>query len=106
VAIMLAAVVSGLFGTVLRGPITPLCQESQPCSEPAAGVRLTFLRDGRAVRSVVTTSTGRYRVHLPAGSYLVRVAKESPIERLRPTSVIVRRGLMRRRGFFIDTGIR
>jgi hypothetical protein len=34
------------------------------------------------------------------------VAKESPIERLRPTSVIVRRGLMRRRGFFIDTGIR
>jgi hypothetical protein len=106
VAIMLAAVVSGLFGTVLRGPITPLCQESQPCSEPAAGVRLTFLRDGTAVRSVVTTSTGRYRVHLPAGSYLVRMAKESPIERLRPTSVIVRRGVMSRRSFFIDTGIR
>jgi hypothetical protein len=106
VAIVLAAVVSGLFGTVLRGPIAPLCQENQPCTEPAAAVRLTFVRDGRPVRSVVTSSTGRYRVRLPAGSYLVRVAKDSPFERLRPTSVIVRRGVMSRRSFFLDTGIR
>ena len=105
-AVVLAAVLSGLFGTVSRGPITPLCQESQPCTEPAAAVRLTFVRDGKAVRSVVTSSTGHYRVHMPAGSYLVRVAKESPIERLRPASVIVRRGVMSRRSFFIDTGIR
>jgi hypothetical protein len=106
VALVLAAVLSGLFGTVVRGPITPLCQEGQPCTEPAAGVKLTFVHDGKAVRSVVTSSTGRYRVHLPAGSYLVRVAKASPIERLRPTTVVVRRGVMARRGFFIDTGIR
>jgi carboxypeptidase family protein len=106
VAVLLAAVLSGLFGMVSRGPITPLCQEGQPCSEPAAGVRLTFLHDGRAVRSVVTSSTGRYRVLLPAGPYTVRVAKASPIERLKPSSVTVRRGAMTRRSFFIDTGIR
>jgi hypothetical protein len=106
VAVVLAAVVSGLFGTVFRGPITPLCQVGQPCVEPAAGVRLTFVHDGRAVRSVVTTSTGRYRVRLPAGAYVVRLSKTSSIERMRPTSVIVRRGTMSRRSFFIDTGIR
>jgi hypothetical protein len=69
-------------------------------------VRLTFVRDGRAVRSVVTSSTGRYRVQLPPGSYSVRIAKVSRIERLKPTSVTVRRGVMTRRNFDIDTGIR
>ena len=103
---MLAAVLSGLFGTVSRGPVMPVCQAEQSCSAPAAGVRLTFVRDGKAVRSVVTSSTGRYRVHLPAGSYLVRLTKTSSIERMRPTSVVVRRGVMSRRSFFIDTGIR
>jgi hypothetical protein len=106
VAVVLAALVSGLFGTVFRGPITPLCQETQPCVEPAAGVRLTFVHDGTAVRSVITSSTGRYRVRLPAGSYVVRLTKTSSIERMRPTSVIVRRGAMTRHSFFIDTGIR
>ena len=84
----------------------PVCQAELSCSAPAAGVRLTFVRDGKAVRSVVTSSTGRYRVHLPAGSYLVRLTKTSSIERMRPTSVVVRRGVMSRRSFFIDTGIR
>jgi hypothetical protein len=106
VAVVLAALISGLFGTVFRGPITPLCQETQPCVEPAAGVRLTFVHDGKAVRSVVTTSTGRYRVRLPAGAYVVRLSKTSSIEQMRPTSVIVRRGAMTRHAFFIDTGIR
>lgn len=105
-AVVLAAVVSALFGTVSRGPIAPLCQEDQPCSEPAAGVRLTFLREGEAVRSVVTSSTGRYRVVLPAGVYFVRVAKTSPIERMRPTCVTVHRGVATHRNFTIDTGIR
>ena len=74
--------------------------------EPAAGVRLTFVHDGNPVRSVVTTSTGRYRVRLPAGAYFVRLTKTSSIERMRPTSVIVRPGAMTRHTFYIDTGIR
>jgi hypothetical protein len=67
---------------------------------------LTFVHDGTAVRSVVTSSTGRYRVTLPAGSYSVRVAKTSRIERLAPKTVVVRHGVMVRRNFSIDTGIR
>jgi hypothetical protein len=106
VALVLAAVVTGLFGTVSRGPIAPVCAEGQPCSAPAAGVRLTFVRDGVAVKSVVTSSTGRYRVALPAGLYFVRIVKTSRIERLAPKTVTVRRGVMARRNFSIDTGIR
>jgi hypothetical protein len=106
VAVVLAAVLSGLFGTVSRGPVVPLCQEGQSCSAPAAGVRLSFVRDGVVMKSVVTNSTGRYRVVLPAGSYSVRIAKTSRIERLAPTAVRVRRGVMARRNFSIDTGIR
>ena len=103
---MLAAILSGLFGTVSRGPIVPVCQAGQPCSQPAAGLRLTFVRDGHAVKSVVTSSTGRYRVLLPPGTYSVRIARASRIERLKPTSVAVHRGAMTHRSFFIDTGIR
>lgn len=103
---LLAAVVSGLFGTVLRGPITPLCDVDRACSKPAAGVKLTFLRHGRPVTSIVTSSTGRYRVRLLPGSYSVRAATASRIEHMRPTSVAVRRGVIARRNFFIDTGIR
>jgi hypothetical protein len=106
VAVVLAAVLSGLFGTVSRGPILPVCQDGQACSKPAAGVRLTFVRDGHAVKTVVTSPTGRYRVLLSPGSYSVRVARTSPIERLKPTSVTVRRRVMAHRNFSIDTGIR
>jgi hypothetical protein len=106
VAVVLAAVLSGLFGTVSRGPITPTCQEGVPCSKPAAGVRLTFLREGRTVKSVVTSSTGAYRVQLAPGTYSVRVSRTSRIERLKPVSVVVRQGVMAHRNFFIDTGIR
>jgi hypothetical protein len=106
VAVVLAAVLSGLFGTVSRGPITPVCEAGVPCSKPAAGVRLTFMRDGRAVKSVVTSSTGTYRVQLAPGSYSVRIRRMSRIERLKPTAVVVRQGVMARRNFYIDTGIR
>jgi hypothetical protein len=107
VAVVLAALLSGLFGTVSRGPVMPVCQAEQSCSAPAGGVRLTFVRDGQPVRSVVTSSTGHYRVLLPPGSYSVRIARTSRgIERLAPRSVAVRRRVMTQRNFFIDTGIR
>jgi Carboxypeptidase regulatory-like domain len=100
-----AAVVAGLFGTVVLSPATPVCQAGKPCTAPAAGVRLTFSRGATAVRSVVTTSTGRYRVVLAPGVYSVRVGR-SKMARLAPTSVTVARGTFRRRDFTLDTGIR
>jgi hypothetical protein len=105
-ALFLAAIVSGLFGTVLRSPATPVCQAGQPCTAPAADVTLTFYRGATAVKSAVTTSSGHYRVQLTPGVYTVRLATKSKMARLAPTTVTVTRAVVSRRNFTIDTGIR
>ncbi len=103
---LLAAVVAGLFGTVVRSPATPVCQAGVSCSAPAADVTLTFSRGGKVVKSVVTTAAGKYHVQLAAGVYTVQFASKSKIARLTPTTVTVRSGAVLRRNFTIDTGIR
>ena len=104
--VFLAAIVSGLFGTVVISPSMPVCLVGKPCTAPAAGLKLTFSRGTTAVTSVVTTSTGHYRVTLAPGVYTVRPAIRSKMARLAPTTVTVARGVVRRRNFTIDTGIR
>ncbi len=105
-AVFLAALVAGLFGTVTRAPTMPVCIAGQPCSKPAVGVRLIFLRNGDAAKSVVTGAGGTYRLQLAPGTYSVRVAGLSRIQRLSPATVVVRRGVFTRQAFLIDTGIR
>jgi hypothetical protein len=105
-ALLAATVLTGLFGTVTRSPITPVCRVGQPCSAPAPGVTLVFLRGGTKVASVVTTKTGTYRVRLAPGSYTVRVSPTLRIGGLAPSTVKVPRGVAVRRNFDIDTGIR
>jgi hypothetical protein len=105
-AVLLAALVAGLFGTVTRAPTMPVCMVGKPCSEPAAGVTLTFTRAGARATSVVTGPAGEYRVVLAPGAYAVRVAGLRGPQRLAPVTVVVRRGVMARQPFVIDTGIR
>jgi hypothetical protein len=103
-----AAVQRGtLSGVVTRGPITPVCAAEQPCDEPAPNVTLVFLR-GQDVRGRVTTDRdGRYRLRLPAGTYMVRRAvATTPDRKLDPNAVRVRAGRVTRVDFSIDTGIR
>jgi hypothetical protein len=104
--VFLAALVAGLFGTVTRAPTMPVCIAGQPCSKPAVGVRLTFMHDGAAAKSVVTGTNGTYRVLLAPGVYTVRVSGLGRMQRMTPTTVTVRRGLVARQAFVIDTGIR
>jgi hypothetical protein len=92
---------SGLYGTVMRGPITPVCVEGMPCSAPASGVVLVFTR-GSVVDRVTVASDGSYRLHLPAGVYAVGTGKQ----RLDPKVARVYVGRMVRLDFSIDTGIR
>ena len=92
---------SGLYGTVMRGPITPVCVAEQPCSAPAAGAVLVFAR-GAVIDRVTVASDGSYRLRLPAGTYSVR----SGAKKLEPTLARVYLGRMARLDFSIDTGIR
>ena len=94
---------SGVYGTVMRGPIMPACVAEQPCYEPAAGAVLTFARNGTDVARVRVREDGSYRIALPAGFYSVRAPSRRPID---PSTVRVRAGRFRQVDFSIDTGIR
>ena len=98
----------GLYGVVRRGPTKPVCSIGEPCSEPATHTKLRFLRGTAVVSSVVTDARGRYRVRLPRGVYVVRVAgvpAGGMGGRITPATVRVR-AAWRRQNFDIDTGIR
>ena len=94
---------TGLYGTVMRGPITPVCALEVPCDEPAAGAVLVFTRAGHEVTRTRVRQDGSYRVALPAGTYAIRAISRRPLE---PSTVRVRAGRFRHVDFSIDTGIR
>jgi hypothetical protein len=101
------ALATGLFGHVTRGPLTPVCVVGIPCSGPAPGVTLEFIRRGAVAGRTVTDARGRYRISLAPGVYAVRALYRSqPVRRFEPLQAVVRAQLMRRADFSIDTGIR
>jgi hypothetical protein len=98
---------SGLRGIVLRGPVLPVCIVGQPCDEPAANVRLVFIRDGQPVANVRAARDGRCRVALRPGIYRVRTSPRPSIGgSIEPQRVRVPRARFARVDFSIDTGIR
>jgi len=114
-AALLAAVVatapaapsrSGLYGTVRKGPVRPVCRAGEPCTVPVE-VTLVFSRQGREVARLRSNRQGRYRVALPPGYYQIRTVERIGIRRLpRPHAVHVRAGHWDRIDLFLDTGIR
>ena len=98
--------VTGLRGTVVLSPSQPVCYEGEPCSKPAVGYLLSFSRNGRVIGRATTRADGSYRVVLGRGRYAVSFEPRRPTLTLRPTSVLVVAGNVRRVDFEIDTGLR
>jgi len=96
---------SGLYGTVMRAPITPVCKVGVPCEAPAANVILVFSRASFA-KETQTDEQGAYRIGLPPGIYSVRTNSKPFGQTPRPARVRVRAGHSDRIVFMIDTGIR
>ena len=102
---------SGLYGTVRKGPIKPVCQIGVPCDAPAQ-VTLVFASMASSPTSVQpvrirTDKQGRYRIALPAGYYEVRSTVKIGLTKLpKPHAVHVRAGNWDKISFFFDTGIR
>jgi hypothetical protein len=96
---------SGLRGVVMRGPTKPVCNETEPCEEPAAGVVLRFKQGDRLVARVTTGSAGGYRVKLRPGRYAVTTPGRGPGMGLTPRLVRVPTGRVARVVFHLDTGI-
>jgi hypothetical protein len=97
----------GLYGTVTRGPTTPVCQEGKPCSEPASGAKLLFDRGGHVAANVVVAKDGSYSVRLAPGKYTIVVEPRPTVGRgIDPSRVRVSSGPPRELDLQIDTGIR
>ena len=94
---------NGLYGHVMRGPITPVCAAEDPCSAPAAGAVIVFSRGGQDIARTRVRADGTYRLTLGGGTYAVRALGMRPIE---PDKAWVRSGHFRKVDFSIDTGIR
>ena len=93
---------SGIWGSVRRGPIRPVCVAGLPCDAPAAGV-LVEIDSGRAVVARLRTAKdGRFLLRAQPGSYVVRVVGK----RAAPVVVRVRAGFFSRVSLSIDTHIR
>jgi hypothetical protein len=100
-----AAPRSGLYGVVMRGPITPVCRVDVPCDEPAAATTILFVRADRTARAT-TDANGRYRIRLAPGLYAVRTTRTGLGSLVEPRRVRVPRGRFARANLLIDTGIR
>jgi hypothetical protein len=101
-----AATGSGLYGTVIEGPVRPVCKVGVRCDRPAANLRLRFVRNGMTVAAARTDSRGRYRVALRPGRYSIRTAGMGIASLLKPSDVTVPAGRYSRVNLYRDTGIR
>jgi hypothetical protein len=96
---------SGLHGVVMRGPTKPVCEDTEPCEEPAVGVVLQFWQNGRLAAQVKTVRGGRYVVRLRRGRYAVKTLRRYPGTGLTPRAVRVPAARLARVDFHLDTGI-
>jgi len=97
---------SGLHGTVMRGPTTPVCREDEPCEAPAVGVVLQFSHAGRVAARTKTGAGGGYTVRLKPATYSVTTQPPRMLGTgLTPRRVRVPAGRLARVDFHLDTGI-
>jgi hypothetical protein len=97
---------SGLHGTVMRGPIKPVCEEGEPCDAPAVGVVLQFNYAGQVVARTKTGAGGAYTIRLKPATYTVTTQPPRRIgSGLTPGRVRVLAGRILRVDFHLDTGI-
>lgn len=94
---------SGLRGTVLISPSSPVCKTGTACSRPAAHDLLRFWRDGKVVARTRTDARGRFRLALGPHVYRVTSGIKGALE---PAWVSVATGRYRLVTFRIDIGIR
>jgi hypothetical protein len=105
---------TGLYGTVKKGPVKPVCRVDQPCDAP---VQLTLVFTKTSPEGTVLQPThkwvlrsseqGKYKIALDPGYYSVRSTVKIGLTKLpRPHAVHVRAGHWDKIDLFFDTGIR
>jgi hypothetical protein len=93
-------------GSVIRGPVAPVCRVDVPCNVPVVGLPLVFLVSGREVAHVKTDGAGRFAVALPPGAYQVKTTRRLAFGGPVPRTFHVLGGQVTRLRLLIDTEIR
>jgi hypothetical protein len=96
---------TGLAGTVLVYPASPVCRIGNSCTRPARGLTLAFVRGGHTEQAK-TDAKGHYSIALSPGSYRVRVPGARLRASLKPRTAMVRSGRFGNLDFRYDPGIR
>lgn len=98
---------TGLEGQVLRGPITPVCTESNPCDAPFSAW-FNVLKDDHQVGRFQSDAHGKFAIALDPGAYTVVPDSLAPLmqpQRQRQEVEVQREGITLVTLHF-DTGIR
>lgn len=69
---------TGLVGTVVRGPVQPVCRVDVPCDSPFSA-SFTVERGDRVVATFRSDSDGHFEVRLASGRYLVVPGADAPV---------------------------
>jgi hypothetical protein len=83
-----AATRSVVVGTVLQPTNRPTCAAEAPCTKPAVGIKLTFMRAGSADGTVVSKAGGAFSVDLGPGTYLVKASDSVGVRTVHPARII------------------
>ena len=95
---------TGAYGTVTRGPTSPVCRVGEPCTAPASNTVIQFTGNGKTTR-VKTTDGGQYRIKLMPGRYSVS-RPDWGVGSIRPEKIRVPATRFTHVDLFIDTGLR
>ena len=101
---------SGIEGRVLAGPTCPVVRKDDPCPDRpfAATIRIRRLPDGKLVATVRAGRSGRFRVPLAPGRYVLRPLSPRPLvpPRAPPRRVRVLPHAFTKVTILYDSGIR
>jgi len=98
---------TGLQGQVMRGPITPVCKDNEPCDAPFSAVFIV-LKNDREISRFQSDARGEFAIALDAGLYTVVPDSSAPLMRaeLQRKEVEVQPEGFTRVILHFDTGIR
>jgi hypothetical protein len=98
---------TGLAGTVMRGPVTPVCRIDVPCDAPFSA-SFDVQRDGARVASFHSDADGKFTIVLPPGTYLIVPASDAPLMNpsLQAKTATVNPSGLTKVELLFDTGIR
>jgi len=93
-------------GKVAAGPISPLARPGMPATRAVPGATVQALRGTHVIATTHTGETGRYKLSLQPGTYLIRARSGKYLSKETTKEVILTRGNRLTVNLVLDTGIR